>query len=183
MVRPFRHEIERYGAYSKGGEFVYDTPFQWGSKRTGPDLHRVGGKYPDSWHVRHMEMPDPTTPGSVMPAFPHLQADDLDTSLLTAKLNALRTIGVPYTDADVEHAMTSLQAQAASIEATIVAQQGPPNLGGKEIVALTAYLQRLGTDIQWRPPAEDAPLIVRAAAESPQPAAPEPGIAAGSATP
>ena len=93
MVRPFRFETERYGEYSKAGEYVYDHPFQWGSKRTGPDLHRVGGKYPSLWHVRHMRQPDSTTPGSVMPRYPHLLANGYDTSLVGSKMRALRQGG------------------------------------------------------------------------------------------
>ncbi len=95
MVRPFYHETERYGEYSKGGEFIYDHPFQWGSKRTGPDLHRIGGKYPNLWHVRHMDTPDEMTPGSLMPAFPFLLDDDYDTDGIVAKMTALRRVGTP----------------------------------------------------------------------------------------
>ena len=110
MVRPFRYETERYGEYSKAGEFVYDHPFQWGSKRTGPDLHRVGGKYPSLWHVRHMAQPDSTTPGSIMPRYP-APADRrrFDTSLIGAKMRALRTVGVPYTDGEIDAAVTAMQ--------------------------------------------------------------------------
>ena len=93
LVRPFRFETERYGEYSKAGEYVYDHPFQWGSKRTGPDLHRVGGKYPSLWHVRHMRQPDSTTPGSVMPRYPHLLTSRYDTSLIGSKMRALRAVG------------------------------------------------------------------------------------------
>ncbi|MBP7571368.1 MAG: cytochrome-c oxidase, cbb3-type subunit I [Acidobacteria bacterium] len=150
MVRPFRYETERYGEYSKAGEFVYDHPFQWGSKRTGPDLHRVGGKYPSLWHVRHMRQPDSTTPGSVMPRYPHLLADPYDTRLAASKLRALRTVGVPYTDGEIETAVEAMAIHARAIAAEIEAQQGPPGLDGKEITALTAYLQRLGTDIRWK---------------------------------
>jgi cytochrome c oxidase cbb3-type subunit I/II len=150
MVRPFRHEIERYGEHSKGGEFVYDHPFQWGSKRTGPDLHRVGAKYPSLWHVRHMEEPRSTTPGSVMPRYTHLKEAPLDASLIGAKMRALRTVGTPYTDGEIETAEASIAAQAAAIAAEIEAQQGPLGLADKEIVALTAYLQRLGTDLKWK---------------------------------
>ena len=110
MVRPFRFETERYGEYSKAGEYVYDHPFQWGSKRTGPDLHRVGGKYPSLWHVRHMRQPDSTTPGSVMPRYPHLLTDRYDTSLIASKMRALRTVGVPYTDGEIETAVAAMAA-------------------------------------------------------------------------
>jgi cytochrome c oxidase cbb3-type subunit I/II len=152
MVRPFRFETERYGEYSKAGEFVYDHPFQWGSKRTGPDLHRVGGKYPNNWHVRHMESPPSTTPGSLMPAYTHLDDDDYDVETIEAKMGALRTLGVPYTDADIADARDHMAAQAATVAAEIVAERGPKGLELKEITALTAYLQRLGTDIKWREP-------------------------------
>jgi cytochrome c oxidase cbb3-type subunit I/II len=150
LVRPFRYETERYGEYSKAGEYIYDRPFQWGSKRTGPDLHRVGGKYPSLWHVRHMERPDSTTPGSVMPRYPHLLRDPYDTSLITAKMSVLRTLGAPYTDGEIENAVAAMQAQANAIAAEVEAQQGPKGLADKEILALTAYLQRLGTDIKWK---------------------------------
>ena len=159
MVRPFRHETERYGEYSKGGEFVYDYPFQWGSKRTGPDLHRVGGKYPHLWHVRHMEEPPTTTPGSLMPHYPTLLRTALDIDLIEAKMRALRAVGTPYTDGDIEAARARIQEQASVLGAEIVTQQGPGGLADKEIIALTAYLQRLGTDIKWRRPSA-APLTV-----------------------
>ena len=152
MVRPFRHETERYGEYSKGGEFVYDHPFQWGSKRTGPDLHRVGGKYPHLWHVRHMADPPSTTPGSIMPAFPTLQRTPLDASLIESKMRALRAVGTPYTDGEIQTAPERIRAQAEAIAAEVVAQQGPAGLADREVIALIAYLQRLGTDIKWRPP-------------------------------
>ena len=152
MVRPFRYETERYGEYSKAGEFVYDHPFQWGSKRTGPDLHRVGGKYPSLWHVRHMDRPASTTPGSVMPAYTHLKTNPFDTSLIGSKMRALRTVGVPYTDGEIEAAPASIAAQAKTIAAEVEAQQGPTGLADRELVALTAYLQRLGTDIKWKKP-------------------------------
>ena len=166
LVRPFRYETERYGEYSKAGEYVYDHPFQWGSKRTGPDLHRVGGKYPSLWHVRHMQQPRSTTPGSVMPAYPHLLRDPYNTSLIGAKMRALRSVGVPYTDGEIETATTVMQAQAQTIAAEVEAQQGPTGLVDKEIVALTAYLQRLGTDIRWKrvaPQATVTPVALPAA--------------------
>ena len=153
LVRPFRYETERYGEYSKAGEYVYDHPFQWGSKRTGPDLHRVGAKYPSLWHVRHMDRPASTTPGSVMPRYPHLAADRFDTSLVGSKMRALRTVGVPYSDGEIESALGAMERQAKAIAAEVESQQGPPGLADKEITALTAYLQRLGTDIKWKKPA------------------------------
>jgi len=163
MVRPFRHETERYGEYSKAGEFVYDHPFQWGSKRTGPDLHRVGTKYPSLWHVRHMDNPPSTTPGSVMPRYTHLRTTPFDASAIAAKMSALRQVGVPYTDGQIEAASQSIAAQSATLAAEVEAQQGPKGLADKEIIALTAYLQRLGTDIKWKRPPEQ-PLTVAPAA-------------------
>ena len=172
MVRPFRYETERYGEYSKAGEFIYDHPFQWGSKRTGPDLHRVGGKYPSLWHVRHMARPDSTTPGSIMPRYPHLLTDAYDTSLIGAKMRALRSVGVPYTDGEIEVAVASMQTQARAIAAEVEAQKGPTGLADKEIMALTAYLQRLGTDIKWKRPAAPTPLATASLVPVPAAAAP-----------
>jgi cytochrome c oxidase cbb3-type subunit I/II len=147
MVRPFRSETARYGDYSKSGEFIYDRPFLWGSKRTGPDLHRVGGKYPDSWHYNHMLDPTITSPGSIMPPYSWLLDDDLDTSLTAAKIEALRTLGTPYPEGFSERAVADLEAQAAEIAAGLrengIEQEG---LERKEIIAMIAYLQRLGTD-------------------------------------
>ena len=158
MIRPFRHEVERYGEYSKAGEFIYDHPFQWGSKRTGPDLQRVGGKYPHLWHVRHMDAPPSTTQGSIMPPFPHLLRDDLDLSELTAKMRALASVGVPYDAAAFETAEAEARRQSADIVALVKAQEGPAGLDGKEVVALIAYLQRMGTDLRWDRPVEAIPM-------------------------
>ena len=149
MVRPFRHETERFGEYSKPGEFVYDHPFLWGSRRIGPDLARVGGKYPDLWHVRHMEAPAAITPRSVMPAYPHLLKDDLDYDAIQSKVDAMVMLGVPYGDAVRDGKAVALaREQAARIAAGIESQGGPRGLEAKQIVALTAYLQRLGQDIK-----------------------------------
>jgi len=167
LVRPFRYETERYGEYSKAGEYVYDRPFQWGSKRTGPDLHRVGGKYPSLWHVRHMQNPRSTTPGSVMPRYGHILTSTMNASDIGAKMRALRTTGVPYPDGEIETAPAAISAQAKQIAAEIEAQQGPRGLADKEIVALTAYLQRLGTDIKWK---RVAPQPIVATASAPAPA-------------
>lgn len=154
MIRPFRSETERYGDYSKSGEFIYDRPFLWGSKRTGPDLHRQGGKYPDSWHYNHMLEPTSMSPGSIMPAYPWLIKDDLKTSLTAAKIRALQKLGTPYPEGYDEIALDDLQKQAAIITASLekdgITQEG---LAQKEIVALIAYLQRLGTDIKPQPQA------------------------------
>ena len=167
QARTIEADTVRYGwrgvksPVSTPDEFVYDTPFQWGSKRTGPDLHRVGGKYPHLWHVRHMDDPRSTTPGSIMPRFPHLLTDTLDMSLLQSKMKALTLVGVPYSDSELAHAEEISDAQAAKIAAELEAGSGPKGLKDKEIIALTAYLQRLGTDIKWRKP-EQPPLTLGA---------------------
>ena len=129
MIRPFRSESLRYGHYSVAGEFVYDHPFQWGSKRTGPDLHRVGGKYSDQWHRDHLNNPRDMVPESNMPAYPWLLTDSVDAAAMPSHLRGLRLVGVPYTDAQIARA-----AQDVS--------------GKKEIDALIAYLQVLGTSIR-----------------------------------
>jgi len=145
MIRPIRAETERYGDYSKAGEFVYDHPFQFGSKRTGPDLHRIGAKYPNLWHYNHMKDPRSTTAESIMPAYPWLIDDALNTSSTKDKVAAMRTLGVPYTDADVDQALARLQEQQQQIGADLEAN-GIQGAADKEIVALIAYLQRMGTD-------------------------------------
>ena len=147
MVRPFRSETARYGEYSKAGEFVYDHPFQWGSKRTGPDLHRIGGKYPDSWHFNHMLDPTTMSPGSIMPAYPWLLEDDLDTTSTAAKIRIMTEMGVPYPKGFDKIANRKLSEQSDSI-ASSLKKDGIETLSNKEIVALIAYLQRLGTDIK-----------------------------------
>src|SRR4051794_6056926 len=147
MVRPLRAETERYGEYSKAGEFVYDHPFLWGSKRTGPDLHRVGGKYPDSWHFVHMKQPTATSPGSIMPGYPWLYAAHLDTSHTAGKVITLRRLGVPYAEGTESRASADLDAQAARV-AEGLGKSGLAVERDREIVALIAYLQRLGTDIK-----------------------------------
>ncbi|MDH5190864.1 MAG: cytochrome-c oxidase, cbb3-type subunit II [Gammaproteobacteria bacterium] len=131
MIRPFRAETERYGHYSVAGEFVYDHPFQWGSKRTGPDLHRVGGRYSDDWHRVHLINPRDVVPESNMPGFPWLEENRLDGKLTADKMNALSLLGVPYTDADKAGAADAVK-------------------GKTEMEALIAYLQSLGTSIKTR---------------------------------
>ncbi|MGQ3055178.1 MAG: cytochrome-c oxidase, cbb3-type subunit II [Roseateles sp.] len=126
MIRPLLAETLRYGEYSKAGEFVYDRPFQWGSKRTGPDLHRVGGKYSDDWHRIHLINPRDLVPESNMPSYPWLATTSVDAAALPAKMSALRMLGAPYSDAEIKDA-----AQAAT--------------GKTEMDALIAYLQVLGT--------------------------------------
>lgn len=146
-IRPFRSETARYGEYSKAGEFVYDHPFLWGSKRTGPDLHRIGKKYPHKWHFDHLLDPTITSPGSIMPAYPWLIEQELDISMTQAKLNALKKLGVPYTDKEVASAVDDLMKQAEEISEDLRAS-GLEVRPQTEIVAMIAYLQRLGTDIK-----------------------------------
>lgn len=148
MVRPFRDEIERYGEYGKAGETVYEHPFLWGSKRTGPDLSREGGKYPNLWHVRHFENPRSTSPNSIMPAYAWLLENDIDLSNVSDKLQTLKTLGVPYSDKEIANAGTDAQKQALEIAKDVEANGGPKNLQGKEVVAVVAFMQRLGKDIK-----------------------------------
>jgi len=131
MIRPFRAETERYGHYSVAGEFVYDRPFQWGSKRTGPDLHRVGGRYSDDWHRVHMINPRDVVPESIMPGYPWLAKNKLDGSDIQTKMETLRTLGAPYSDAEIEAAPESLE-------------------GKTELDAMIAYLQGLGIELKTR---------------------------------
>lgn len=147
MIRPFRFETERYGEYSKAGEFVYDRPFLWGSKRTGPDLHRIGGKYPDSWHYFHMMDPRSMSPGSFMPPYPWMVENEMDYSDLPSKIRTLQKLGVPYPEGYDQKATEDLEAQAAKITANLK-DAGVEVMPNTEIVALIAYLQRLGTDIK-----------------------------------
>ena len=149
MVRPFRSETERYGEYSKSGEFIYDRPFLWGSKRTGPDLHRVGAKYPDSWHYNHMLDPTSMAPGSIMPPYPWLHKNDLNTSYTASKIKILQSLGTPYPEGFADKAVEDLKIQAKKVAASLAKDKiTQENLENKEIVALIAYLQRLGTDIK-----------------------------------
>ncbi len=170
MIRPFREEVERYGEYSKAGEYVYDHPFLWGSKRTGPDLLRVGKKYSDNWHFNHMYDPQSTSPGSIMPAYQWLIRNKHDRSEVEAKMKVMVTLGVPYTEEDIANAQQSMETQASQIEKNLysdpdfvktyeadkraAAAQGETfvDMKDREIVALIAYLQRLGTDIKVKEP-------------------------------
>jgi cytochrome c oxidase cbb3-type subunit I/II len=148
MIRPFRSEVERYGEYSKAGEFIYDHPFLWGSNRKGPDLHREGGKYSDSWQFNHLDNPETMSPGSVMPRYPWLLTGKVDPAILPPRIAALRKVGVPY-PAGYENgaAQKDYDAQAAQVVANLKKDsiQTDPD---REIVAIIAYLQRLGTDIK-----------------------------------
>jgi cytochrome c oxidase cbb3-type subunit I/II len=149
MVRPFRSETERYGEYSKAGEFVYDHPFQWGSKRTGPDLAREGSpklRKPHSWHFNHMLDPRTMSPGSIMPPYPWLIEDDLDVESTPAKIRAMQTLGVPYEEGYDQIAIDDLLAQGQEISDELKTN-GIEVANNKEIIALIAYLQKLGRDI------------------------------------
>jgi cytochrome c oxidase cbb3-type subunit I/II len=166
MIRPFRSEVERYGEYSKAGEFVYDHPFLWGSKRTGPDLHRIGEKYSDSWHLNHMYDPQSTSPGSIMPSYKWLIRDELDKSDTQSKMEAMATLGVPYSEEEIANAQAAMDAQGKEIEQNLYqdpdfaksyeadkkyAQENGQDfveMKDREIVAIIAYIQRLGTDIK-----------------------------------
>lgn len=150
LVRPFRSETERYGEYSKAGEYVYDHPFLWGSKRTGPDLMRVGGKYPNQWHYHHMIDPTTMSPGSLMPPYPWLANKTLEISNTGAKIRALQKLGVPYPEGFDQIAIDVLVKQAEEI-ALELQDQGIDVTAEKEIIALIAYLQRLGRDIKAAP--------------------------------
>lgn len=145
MVRPMRAEILRYGEWSRAGEYAYEHPFQLGSRRIGPDLHRVGGKYPDAWHFEHMRDPRSTSPGSVMPAYPWLHEARLDAEDVRASVVALRRAGVPYSDGEVAGVPGQIAAQGREIVASL-AGMGIDTGPDREIVALIAYLQRLGRD-------------------------------------
>ncbi len=145
MVRPMRAETLRYGPWSRGGEYAYDHPFQLGSRRIGPDLHRVGGKYPDSWHYDHMNDPRKVTPGSVMPAYPWLIDWKVDPADVQASLTALSRVGVPYTQEDIDGAPAHMQQQGTAIAESMKSANIEASWDD-EIIALTAYLQRLGVD-------------------------------------
>lgn len=147
MIRPFRSETERYGEYSKAGEFVYDHPHLWGSKRTGPDLHRIGGKYSDSWHYHHMIDPGTLSPGTIMPSYPWLEEKTVNAETTPKKIKAMRTLGVPYPEGYEDQAVADMQKQAAEYAARLK-KEGVEVLPESEMVALIAYLQRLGTDIK-----------------------------------
>jgi cytochrome c oxidase cbb3-type subunit I/II len=165
MVRPLRHETERWGEYSKPGEFVYDHPFLWGSRRIGPDLARVGGKYPDLWHVRHFENPQSIVPRSIMPTYAHLLRRPLDLPGIQRKVDAMAMLGVPYGEA-LTRAPAMAEAQARQLAASIASAGGPADLADREVIALVAYLQRLGTDVRGAV-AVTAPAAASPAASSP----------------
>jgi cytochrome c oxidase cbb3-type subunit I/II len=166
LIRPFRSEVARYGEYSKAGEFVYDHPFLWGSKRTGPDLQRVGGKYSSNWHLNHFYDPQSTSAGSIMPSYKWLIQNQLDKSLTETKMEAMVSLGVPYTQEEIDRAQEWMNEQGGAIEQDlyndpdfVVAYEANKEdakangeefveMKDREVVAVIAYLQRLGTDIK-----------------------------------
>ncbi len=149
MIRPFRHEVKRYGEYSKAGEFVYDHPFQWGSKRTGPDLARIGGKYNHSWHFEHFLSPSDVVEKSIMPSYPWLYENPIDENSTKSKIHAMRKLGVPYQDNYEAIANTDLKKQAETITNQIMKEKPELKIASdREVIALIAYIQRLGTDIK-----------------------------------
>ena len=169
MIRPLRDEVERYGHYSLAAESMYDHPFQWGSKRTGPDLARVGGKYSDSWHKDHLTDPRSVVPESVMPPYAFLRDKELDYREVQAKLSAMTKVGVPYTQDQIDHAKDDLEAQADPFDSRATALKkrygaklaqrdfdGDPNRV-TEMDALIAYLQMLGTLVDFRTYRAEAP--------------------------
>ena len=153
MVRPTRAEELRYGPWTRAGEYAYDHPFLLGSRRIGPDLQRVGGKYPDAWHYEHMRDPRSTSPGSIMPAYSWLLARRLDAADVTASVRALRTAGVPYSEGDVTGTADAMRRQGEEIVARL-APAGLRTEPDREIVAMIAYLQRLGRDGKAAIPSE-----------------------------
>lgn len=160
MVRPFRDEVERYGHYSLAAESMYDHPFQWGSERTGPDLARVGGRYSDEWHVQHLKDPQSVVPESIMPKYAFLAQRDLDTARLGKDLTALRRVGVPYSDEDVAKASEDALTQAYGEGDTAGLGTRYPKAQARdfdgdpgrvtEMDALVAYLQELGTQVDFK---------------------------------
>lgn len=147
MIRPFLSETKRYGDYSKPGESVYDHPHQWGSRRIGPDLAREGGKQSHLWHVLHFRDPDSMTQGSIMPSYGWLEANDLNFQSIPDRIKAAAFLGAPYEEETLNNSIEIAKAQAKEIADQIAAQDGPKGLQEKQVVAVIAYLQRLGTDI------------------------------------
>jgi len=163
MVRTLTADAARFGDYSKPEEFIYDHPFQWGSKRTGPDLHRLGGRYPNLWHYAHLMDPRATSPGSNMPGYRWLEEGRIDAKLARPKLALMQKLGVPYTNDQIDGAEASQHAQADAV-VTDLAAQGVAVNWDSEMVALISYLQRLGRDVGVKP-GNAAPVAVGRAAE------------------
>ncbi|MBI3791877.1 MAG: cytochrome-c oxidase, cbb3-type subunit II, partial [Gemmatimonadetes bacterium] len=167
MIRPLRYETERYGEYSKPGESVYDHPFLWGSRRIGPDLAREGGKYPNLWHVRHFANPREIAAKSIMPSYGNFQTNVIDWAVIPKRVEVMAMLGVPYGDA-INQSEAMARAQAKEIADDIAKSGGPTGLEDKEVVAVVAYLQRLGRDIK-----------AGGVAQAPAPAAPAARMPAG----
>jgi cytochrome c oxidase cbb3-type subunit I/II len=178
MIRTLSSDTQRYGAYSRPEEFIYDHPFQWGSKRTGPDLHREGGKYPNLWHYTHLINPRDTSPGSIMPSFAWTAEWKVDLNTTPRKLGVMQKLGVPYTNKDIDNAKANYQAQAELIAADL-AIEGVQIEWDRELIALIAYLQRLGRGPQFNgaPTADATPSSIQAPAAAPAPAPAPPGVA------
>ncbi len=157
MIRPILSETKRYGEYSKAGEFIYDHPFQWGSRRIGPDLAREGGKQSNVWHVTHFRNPANLIPNSMMPPFPWLEKTELNFKSIPARVQAAKYLGAPYSDEEVENAQKLAEEQAAKIATEIQQQGGPGGLEKTQVVAMIAYLQRVGVDLFKVAPTEAAP--------------------------
>ncbi|MGE5185970.1 MAG: cytochrome-c oxidase, cbb3-type subunit II, partial [Acidobacteriota bacterium] len=178
MIRPFIDETVRYGQngqpaeYSRAGEFIYDHPFQWGSKRTGPDLAREGGKRDELWHLRHLENPRATSPGSVMPSYPHLLTDDIPFDVLQKRVDVMAMLGVPYDAQALAHADTLAHQQALKYATELKTEGGPAGMENKEVIALIAYLQRLGQDIKIAKLSEDPAYPAVSATSACDPSAP-----------
>jgi cytochrome c oxidase cbb3-type subunit I/II len=166
MIRPILAETKRYGEYSKPGEFIYDHPFQWGSRRIGPDLAREGGRQSHLWHLMHLLEPTNTTPGSIMPAYAHLLDDKLNFKGIPARVQAAAYLGAPY-DKELTDSEAIARAQAKQIADDIVKQGGRPGLADKQVVAMIAYLQRIGTDL-FAPPLQAPAPPAAAPPEQPQ---------------
>lgn len=145
-IRPMTHEVVRYGKASDASEFVYDHPFQWGSKRTGPDLARIGGKYPDMWHYRHFYEPRDVTAGSIMPRYRWLYDSKIDYASIKRKMEVMQTLGVPYTNKEIQAGEENARSQAAKISTGLIEAGAPEKVQDREVVALIAYMQRLGVD-------------------------------------
>ncbi|MEM9382721.1 MAG: cytochrome-c oxidase, cbb3-type subunit II, partial [Planctomycetota bacterium] len=169
MIRPMVAEKLRYGEYSKPGEFVYDHPFQWGSRRIGPDLAREGGKQSTQWHVLHFRAPSELTPNSIMPVYAHLMENELDLTSLPIRMRAMKALGVPYSDEEVENCVALAEKQAREFADEFVVQNGGDryealdgelvDLADRDVIALVAYLQRLGTDLFAEPPGDGEPVV------------------------